>query len=329
MEKKIYLKGMLELREKLYQYYISYEKYVKWLFRFVYSLLAFSAVAVNFSYKEKFVHPVFVICLSIVGMCMPDGVFVLLVFLFTTLQVYFLSPVLAAVVFLVGVFLFAMSIRFDSKTILAAVFVPIFLWCKVPFWIPVIIGLLFTPAGALTAGSGVIMYYVLHSVKACESQVKNGGKDIVVLLKRVVDTLLTNKEMYGMLLAFTTIILVTYFVRLQKKNYSFEIGVGLGSSCGILIPLIGNIGFGCHFSLPFLFLGGILSGGIAYVVYFGHRMLDYGSTEEVQFEDEDYYYYVRAVPKLKMTVEDKKVKQIYTNQKRSNKKTERKNNRKR
>lgn len=329
MDKKIYLKGMLELREKLYRYYISYEQYVKWLFRFLYSLLAFSAVAMNFGYKDTFVHPVFVVCLSLVGMFMPEGAFVLLVFLYTALQVYFLSPVLAAVILLTGVFLFSMLVRFEKQTILAMVFVPVFLWCKVPFWIPVVIGLMFTPAGVLTAASGVIMYYALHSVKLLEKQVHNGGMDIITLLKNSADMILSNKEMYSMLFTFTAIILVTYFVRLQKMSYSFEIGVGLGTACGILVPLIGNIGFGCHFSMPFLFIGAILSGMISCLVHFGHMMLDYGATEEVQFEDEDYYYYVRAVPKLKMTVEDKRVKRIYENQKKNNKKTDRKNNKKR
>lgn len=38
--------------------------------------------------------------------------------------------------------------------------------------------------------------------------------------------------------------------------------------------------------------------------------LDYKRIENVQFEDDDYYYYVKAVPKVAVATPDRKVKQI-------------------
>ena len=38
--------------------------------------------------------------------------------------------------------------------------------------------------------------------------------------------------------------------------------------------------------------------------------VDYSGTEYAQFEDDDYYYYVKAVPKIKVTKQDVKVKRI-------------------
>ena len=38
--------------------------------------------------------------------------------------------------------------------------------------------------------------------------------------------------------------------------------------------------------------------------------LDYARTEKVQFEDDDYYYYVKAVPKITVTAKKVKVKKI-------------------
>ena len=66
-------------------------------------------------------------------------------------------------------------------------------------------------------------------------------------------------------------------------------------------------------------IGSLLSGVFAYIIQFFHMVLDYGAIEEVQFEDEDYFYYVRAVPKLKMTVGERTVKHIYTNRNRAEK----------
>ena len=46
-----------------------------------------------------------------------------------------------------------------------------------------------------------------------------------------------------------------------------------------------------------LIIGNILSLLISFVIQFLFMNLDYARTERVQFEDDDYYYYVKAVPK--------------------------------
>ena len=38
--------------------------------------------------------------------------------------------------------------------------------------------------------------------------------------------------------------------------------------------------------------------------------VDYARTEKVQFEDDEYYYYVKAVPKVTLSEPEKKVKKI-------------------
>ena len=40
------------------------------------------------------------------------------------------------------------------------------------------------------------------------------------------------------------------------------------------------------------------------------RNLDFSRVERVQFEDDDYYYYVTAVPKIHIAEEDKEIKKI-------------------
>ena len=38
--------------------------------------------------------------------------------------------------------------------------------------------------------------------------------------------------------------------------------------------------------------------------------LDYSRTEKVQFEDDEYYYYVKAVPKVTLSAPERRVKKI-------------------
>ena len=39
---------------------------------------------------------------------------------------------------------------------------------------------------------------------------------------------------------------------------------------------------------------------------------DYTRTERLEYEDDEYYYYVKAVPKMSIAVSDKQVKRINT-----------------
>ena len=45
------------------------------------------------------------------------------------------------------------------------------------------------------------------------------------------------------------------------------------------------------------------------MVFFA-RGFDYTRTEHVQFEDDEYYYYVTAVPKMHISEQEKEIKRI-------------------
>ena len=49
---------------------------------------------------------------------------------------------------------------------------------------------------------------------------------------------------------------------------------------------------------------------LAFVLQFFVFNVDYSRTEYVQFEDDEYYYYVKAIPKVHITKREKTVKQI-------------------
>ena len=45
----------------------------------------------------------------------------------------------------------------------------------------------------------------------------------------------------------------------------------------------------------------------------------YTRTEYLQFEDDEYYYYIKAVPKVSVTAEEKTIKRINVRQEKSSK----------
>ena len=57
-------------------------------------------------------------------------------------------------------------------------------------------------------------------------------------------------------------------------------------------------------------VGNLVSAGLALLLQLAVFSLDYSRTEYVQFEDDEYYYYVKAVPKITIAVPEKTVKKI-------------------
>ena len=73
---------------------------------------------------------------------------------------------------------------------------------------------------------------------------------------------------------------------------------------------IGNISLGLHMSYTMMIFSGILGvviGLFLEVIFFS---VDYSRTENVQFEDDEYYYYVKAVPKINVVAPEMNVKRI-------------------
>lgn len=313
MDKKIYLKTVLEWREKLYAFYTGYEKYIKMLVKFIMAFVAFYMIANQLPYQDKLEKPWILLGLSLIGTILPYSILTLLVALTVVLQIYFLSPILAALVAVIAFVLYIMLARYDHKSIVAVIFLPIFIIWKIPFAIALVLGLLFGPSSILTVASGVVMYYVLQAVKNIQIGAENNVTDILALVQLFLDSVIKNQNMYVMLAALVAVVFVTWFIRMRKMSYAFELAILAGTVCGFLMLLLGNLIYESEFSIMWVSLGSILSGIIGYIVHFMHMVLDYGQTEEVQFEDDDYYYYVRAVPKMKMTIENKKIKKIYSN----------------
>jgi hypothetical protein len=83
-----------------------------------------------------------------------------------------------------------------------------------------------------------------------------------------------------------------------------------GAMVNLVILLVGDLKYDIHLSLGSAIFGSLLAILVAKGIEFFRFCVDYGRTEWVQFEDDDYYYYVKAVPKMSVAAPTKTVKKI-------------------
>jgi len=114
---------------------------------------------------------------------------------------------------------------------------------------------------------------------------------------------------------FAMIIGLAYVISLVDIDYSNYIAIAVGAFINILGFILAALLAKLQIGIVGLIASTAVSMAIAAVIQFFGMVLDYSAAERVQFEDEDYYYYVKAVPKVSVKHTKDKRKPIKTKKK--------------
>ena len=82
----------------------------------------------------------------------------------------------------------------------------------------------------------------------------------------------------------------------------------------MVVTAMGSIALGVNTSYGPLIIGNIVAAVAGLVLELFLFSVDYARSERLQFEDDEYYYYVKAIPKVAMTTPEKTVKKIHERQ---------------
>ena len=140
------------------------------------------------------------------------------------------------------------------------------------------------------------------------------GPATVDNFRNIVDALLQNRAMWIMAAAFAAAVIVVFFIRRLETAHSWTIAIIAGTVMELFVLLFGDMQYDTNIDLAKVFMGVGLSLIVEFVVEFFCFMVDYTRIESVQFEDDDYYYYVKAVPKVTVSDSLRTVKTISTSE---------------
>lgn len=302
---------ILVFRERVKNFYQRYDAYLAPVIKFFFAFITFIVINKEIGYDARFEALPVVLVLSMVSAFTPSAVLVLLALLVSALHIYAISPVLSIIIVLIMLIIYFLFARYTPKYGYVLLAVPILFVLKVPYIIPILLGLISTPVAVIPTGCGVVVYFLFQIIKsAVNMQVNMTVEDILALYKYVIDSLINNKLMIITVVIFILILLVTYFVRRMSFDYAFEIGIAAGALTCILGFLVGDIFLNNTKQILSMILGTLASGVIVYIIHFFKLTLDYSGVERAQFEDDVYYYYVKAVPKVTVTTPQVNVKHI-------------------
>lgn len=302
---------LLVAKQTLMTLYGKYEVYITPLLKFLLAMVSLLLINSRLGYMDSINRLTVVLIVALMCSFMPMNFIVLMAALFTLLHLYSFSLECAAVIGAGFLLIFLLYLRFSPKDTLVVLLLPVCFLLKIPYVIPLAMGLIGTPASAISVACGVIAYYMIHYVVANVSVIASmADEETAAKFKFIIDGLIGNKEMVVTIAAFAITVVLVYIIRRMSVDYAWTIAMAAGAVVNIMVLLVGDLMFDTNVGLLGVIVGTIVSLLFVVVLQFFVFNVDYSRTEKVQFEDDEYYYYVKAVPKVTVARPEKKVKQI-------------------
>ena len=303
--------NLLVFREQLKKFYSKYELYITPLCKFLLALVSLLVINSRIGYMSTLKNAAVVLILALLCSFLPINLTIVIAAAVTLAHLYAFSVECAIVALAVFLLLFILYFRFSPKDTLAVLLTPICFVLKIPYVMPIAVGLIGTPASSVAVASGVIVYYMLAGMNESASVLNTFDADgMVDKFRYCIDTLMGNRAMMVAIVAFAATVLVVWFIRRLSIDHAWTIAMITGALLNILILLFGDLMYSTDISIIGLILGSIVSVLLVKVLQFFAFNVDYSRTEMVQFEDDGYYYYVKAVPKNTVATPEKRVKTI-------------------
>lgn len=303
--------GLLEIREKLKLFYSKYEPFILPVLKFLLAFVALNAVNGRLGYMTQLDNIAAVLIVALMCSFLPEGAMVFFATLFSLAHMYALSMEVALVGLCMYLLMFLIFFRFSPKHSLVVVLTPLLCSMKIPYVVPVAVGLLCGPAAAVSVGCGVSVYCLFETVRGNESNIRTmGEEEMIAKVRLIVDGIVGNKGMLVMIAAFVAVVFVVYLLRRMSVDHAWTIASVAGAMTMVVALLIGDLIYDVNISVPGALLGSLLAIVVAKVIEFFRFCVDYNRKEVVQFEDDEYYYYVKAIPKMTVSMSTKTVKRI-------------------
>lgn len=305
--------ALLELRENLKKIYSRNEAFILPVIKFLLGVIVLSIINGKMGYMTKLDNMAIVLIVSLLCSFLPTGFMAFFAMMFAVLHMYALSIETAAVGLVVFLLLYLLFLRFTAKEALVVVLTPVLCMLKLPYVMPVAMGLIGTPASCVSVGCGVVVYYLLQTVITNAPTINSmGAEEATAKLRLLIDGMLGNKAMLVMIAAFAITVIVVYLIRRMSVDHSWTIAMVAGVMIEVMILLVGDLMYDTNLSIVSALLGAVVTLIACKIIEFFRFCLDYSRTEKVQFEDDEYYYYVKAVPKMTVAATTNTVKKINT-----------------
>ncbi len=303
------MEKLLIYRERFLKFLAARGRYIQSGVRFLGGIILFYVLGKLFGYTEQFSQPFFIFMMGVISVFIPTSAISLIFYVVIILQLVHVSVEVALFFILVVVLYFLVYQRVFPETRIYLMMAPVFFYFQLPACLPIFLGMFCGIAGLPAILMGTFIYYLANILQKAVNQLATGSaheKVYSLVAARAID----NKEL---ILYFAIFCLVTVLVTVLRRKgaaHGWNISILAGGVVYLILMLVGGYFMNNEIVITSQIGAIIISIVIALIVQFLYNVIDYTREETFEFEDEEYYYYVRAIPKVTVEEEEFNVTQI-------------------
>lgn len=310
--------SLLVAKQYLQNFIAKYEIYLQPLGKLMIALISLLAINSQIGYMARLDNLAIVLVVALMCSFMPTNFIIIASAVFVVLHLYAVSLECAVVVLAVFLLMYLLYYRFSPKDTLVVLLTPICFQFGIPYVIPLTMGLIGSPVSAISVACGVTVQFVISYIANNATALSGiAEEDMAAKFRYVIDGIINNKTMIVTIAAFSITVIIVYAIRRMAIDHAWIIATISGALINIMVLLLGDLILDATVSVPGAILGTVVSVGIVKIVEFFVFHVDYSRAESVQFEDDEYYYYVKAIPKITVAAPSRTVKKIHSSRKRT------------
>ena len=310
------LNQLLQVRNRLINIYKEYERFIVPALKFVLTISVLVMISNTIGYAKPLTKITTILVIGLMGTFLPPQLLMLLFILVASIHAGAGSLEAGIIVFLLMLIIYLLFIRLYPIESLFIVGTIIAYKFHVPYIIPLVAGLFGSLATVVALVIGIIIWYwapeMIRMMGSQDAQMSDVVGVINAKLATLQEIFKTDQTLLASMIILAMVLLIVYVIRRQNIDYAEYLAILVGTVVNLIGFLFAIILFRVEVGIAGLMLSTIISGAIAMVAQFFSKAADYSRAEVVQFEDDANYYYVKVVPKIKMSKANPQRQYSYT-----------------
>lgn len=319
------MKALLIIRNRIETFYNRFSTFLRFALRLLISFFILLAVNNSLGYNTLLSQLWFIIVFSVVCAFVNIRVLPIILGAFTSIQIASLSVGIGLTTFVIMLVMYLLYLRLNAGYGYLMLLMLLMFVIRIPLVIPLVLAVSAPMSSIFVVICGNILYYVLHYISVNSAMLIGYAPSGQIATASVfINGLLTYKEFIYTLLLMALVFIIVYYVKKTNMNHANDMAEAIGAGTYIIFLLITNVILN---SLTFQRLRTILIGTVvalivAILVENIIKPLDFSKAEMLEFDDEGYHYYVRAVPKVALDRETVHITRINSRRRSSAEKNE-------
>lgn len=291
------MEGFLTIRKTILDFYDRYDLYITPCLKFLLAFFSFMMINRMLSYFDALNHVFILVILALICAILPVTAIAVIGIALIILQCFAAGLVVGVTALCFFILLAVLLLRFVPQDMLWVILTPFAFTLGIPAFVPVSLGILRNRTSIAAGIGGLAVYCFLSDLPGIASQVSLGRVTPIEAVQEMIRSFIGHEELVLSAIVFTAVILIVNLIRRMLSKYTYLIAVLSGCAFYFILRLFGKQYLKTSGDLKKEFVGTLIAALLCLIISFFIRCADYKRTQVLQFEDDDYYYYVKAVPK--------------------------------